>query len=425
MTAAGTLGGGGVAGFSSSSSFVSSLDGGLTPNDSLSNPLPNGYTLPAGSSKGLLSFAGQNFQTNNIFDRSPYVQRWNLSIQHEIARSLLLEAGYTGAKGTGFSVNFASPNMLREDDLRLGAGLLERVDNPLFGVITDPSSPLSKRTVARNQLLRPFPQFRNMSLEKGSYASSTYHALQVRMDRRFANGFTFLASYTASKLIDDSSTSGTGLLPPYTFIQQWHNRRAERSLSVTDVSQRFVFSTLYELPFGRGSRYGTGMSRLADFLVVGWQVNGIWTLSRGTPLILVNAQDNSGALGSPGLVEPGTQRPNNNGQSAKRSGPVVERLDECFATSVFSQPEPFRFGNVARTMPDVRRPGVVQIDFSIFKDFSVTESVDMQFRTEFFNLTNTPVFGVPNTRFGTRAFGVIGRQANTPRQTQFALRLTF
>ena len=79
VTAAGTLGGGGVAGFSSSSSFVSSLDGGLTPNDTLSNPLPNGYTLPAGSSKGLLSFAGQNFQTNNIFDRSPYVQRWNLS----------------------------------------------------------------------------------------------------------------------------------------------------------------------------------------------------------------------------------------------------------------------------------------------------------------------------------------------------------
>ena len=65
--------------------------------------------------------------------------------------------------------------------------------------------------------------------------------------------------------------------------------RAERSLSVTDVSKRFVFSSLYELPFGRGRKYGAGMSRLADFLVVGWQVNGIWTLSRGTPLILVNA----------------------------------------------------------------------------------------------------------------------------------------
>ncbi len=425
VTAAGTLGGGGVAGFSSNSSFVSSLDGGLTPNDALSNPFPNGYTLPPGSSQGLLSFAGQNFQTNNIFDRNPYVQQWNLSVQHELARSLLLEVGYAGAKGTGLSVNFASPNMLRQEDLRLGSGLIERIDNPFFGVITDPSSPLSKRTVARNQLLRPFPQFRNISMEKGSYASSTYHALQVRVDRRFTNGFTFLLSYTASKLIDDSSTSGTGLLPPYAFIQQWHNRSAERSLSVTDVSQRFVVSSLYELPFGRGRRHGADMSRVADFLVGGWQVNGIWTLTRGTPLILVNAQDNSGALGSAGLGEPGTQRPNSNGQSAKRSGPAVDRLDEYFDTSAFSQPEPFTFGNVARTMPDLRRPGVAQVDFSVFKDFSVTEDMALQFRTEFFNLTNTPVFGAPNTRFGTGAFGVIGRQANTPRQIQFALRLTF
>ncbi len=425
VTAAGTLGGGGVAGFSSNSAFVSSLDGGLTPNDSLSDPFPNGYTLPPGSSRGLLSFAGHNFQTNNIFDRSPYVQQWNLSIQHEIVSNLLLEVGYTGAKGTGLSVNFASPNMLREEDLRIGAGLLERVSNPFFGVITDPSSPLSKQTVARNQLLRPFPQFRNISLEKGSYANSIYHALQARIDRRFANGLTFLASYTASKLIDDSSTSGTGLLPPYAFIQQWHNRAAERSLSVTDVSQRFVFSALYELPFGRGRRFGGGMGKLADFLAGGWQVNGIWTLSKGTPLIVVNAQDNSGALGSPGLAEPGTQRPDNNGQSAKRGGPAVDRLDEYFNTSVFSQPEPFTFGNVGRTMPDVRRPGVAQIDCSVFKDFAVGEEFSVQFRTEFFNLTNTPIFGAPNTRFGTGAFGVIGRQANTPRQIQFALRLTF
>ena len=353
------------------------------------------------------------------------MQQWNLSIQHEIVSNLLLEVGYTGAKGTGLSVNFASPNMLREEDLRIGAGLLERVSNPFFGVVTDPSSPLSKQTVARNQLLRPFPQFRNISLEKGSYANSIYHALQARIDRRFANGLTFLASYTASKLIDDSSTSGTGLLPPYAFIQQWHNRAAERSLSVTDVSQRFVFSALYELPFGRGRRFGGGMGKLADFLAGGWQVNGIWTLSKGTPLIVVNAQDNSGALGSPGLAEPGTQRPDNNGQSAKRGGPAVDRLDEYFNTSVFSQPEPFTFGNVGRTMPDVRRPGVAQIDCSVFKDFAVGEEFSVQFRTEFFNLTNTPIFGAPNTRFGTGAFGVIGRQANTPRQIQFALRLTF
>ena len=424
-TASGTLGGGGVAGFSSNSAFVGSLDGGLTPFNRISNPYPNGFTLPPGSSNGVLSFAGLSFQTNNLFDSGPYVQQWNLSIQHELVRNLLFEVGYTGAKGTNLSVNFASPNMLRADDLRLGSALLEQVENPFFGIITDPASPLSRPTVARNQLLRTFPQFQNISLEKGSFANSIYHALQLRVDRRFSQGFTFLASYTAGKLIDDSSTSGTGLLPPYAFIQQWHDRSAERSLSVTDVSQRFVLSALYELPFGRGRKFGSEMNRVADFLVGGWQLNGIWTLSTGTPLIVVNAQDNSGALGSAGLGEPGTQRPDNNGQSAKRSGAVVDRLDQYFDTSVFSQPEPFTFGSVGRTLPDVRSPGVAQLDFSIFKDFRVNERITTQFRTEFFNLTNTPNFAAPNTRFGTGAFGVIGGQANAPRQIQFALRLLF
>ena len=103
----------------------------------------------------------------------------------------------------------------------------------------------------------------------------------------------------------------------------------------------------------------------------------------------------------------------------------MDRLGEYFDTSTFSQPEPFTFGNTARTLPDTRAPGVGQFDFSIFKDFPITERANLQFRTEFFNLTNTPNFGPPNTRFGTGAFGVIGRQRNTPRQVQFALRLSF
>ena len=103
----------------------------------------------------------------------------------------------------------------------------------------------------------------------------------------------------------------------------------------------------------------------------------------------------------------------------------MDRLGEYFDTSTFSQPEPFTFGSTARTLPDVRAPGIGQFDFSVFKDFPITERTNLQFRAEFFNLTNTPNFGAPNTRFGTGAFGVIGGQRNTPRQVQFALRLGF
>src|SRR5690606_17650087 len=108
-------------------------------------------------------------------------------------------------------------------------------------------------------------------------------------------------------------------------------------------------------------------------------------------------------------------RPNNNGTSAELSGPINQRLDEFFDTSVFSQPEPYSFGNTGRYLPDVRAPGVANWDFSLFKNFNLTEKVGLQFRAEFFNFTNTPNFGTPNTSFNSNQFGRITSQANIPR----------
>ncbi|MBS1829309.1 MAG: TonB-dependent receptor [Acidobacteria bacterium] len=427
-TAAGTLGGGGNAGFASRTVYTGSNDGGLTPADRLSNPFPRGFTLPFGSAQGLLSFAGSEFQTNDQYDRTPYVQQWNINIQKEPIAGLLLEIGYAGSKGTSLPSVFGSINQLTTDTLRLGAALLDQVPNPFAGVITDPTSTLRLPTVRRSQLLRPYPQFTTIAMEKSSYGSSTYHSLQLRLDRRFRNGVSFLGAYTWSKLIDDISNSGTGLNGPFAYTQDWYNRRAERSLSVFDVAHRLVLSGTYEIPVGKNKLFGDSMHPAANAVVGGWQLNGIATFSSGLPVFLgtsVNTSNSLGELIGAGAPVNGTQRPNNNGTSAARSGPVVDRLTEYFTRAVFSQPAPFTHGNLSRTLPDVRSPSLKNMDLSLFKNFEIAERLRLQIRAEAFNFTNTPIFGGPGASFGVPAFGIIAAQANTPRQIQFGLRLAF
>jgi hypothetical protein len=103
----------------------------------------------------------------------------------------------------------------------------------------------------------------------------------------------------------------------------------------------------------------------------------------------------------------------------------VDRLTEYFTRSVFSQPAPFTHGNVSRTLSDVRAPSMRNLDFSLFKNFKLTERFLLQVRAESFNFTNTPIFGGPGASFGVAAFGVIAAQGNTPRQIQFGMRLAF
>jgi hypothetical protein len=428
VTAAGTLGGGGNAGFASRTLFQGSVDGGLTPSDRYSNPFPRGFTLPPGSSLGPSSFLGLEFQTPNQYDRTPYMQQWNFNIQKELVPGLLLETGYAGSMGHHLPNVFGTLNQLRPEALALGSALLDQVPNPFFGIITDPTSLLSRATVSRGQLLRPYPQYGAIMVEKAAIGNSNYHALQVRVDRRFNKGVSFLAAYTWSKSIDDTSTSGTGLTGPYAYMQNYHNRQAERSLSVYDVTHRLVMSGTFELPFGRGKAVGSNMPGALDAILGGWQLNGIATFASGFPLILtssVNTSNSMGEMFGAGAPGNGVQRPNNIGRSAKLSGPVVDRLTRYFDTTVFTQPPPFTFGNTPRTLPDVRSPSAKNLDLSLFKNFRLGESLLLQFRAEAFNATNTPIFGNPGTVFGTQAFGVINSQGNSPRQVQLALRLAF
>jgi hypothetical protein len=400
-------------GFAPSTDYVGSVDG-LRPTGTLSDPFPNGFAQAVGNSKGLLSFVGQDI--TRLFDRGaplPYNQQWNFNLQRQFG-SLLVQAAYSGSRGVhlgdgaGFEIN-----QLTAKTLELGAALQQTVANPFFGIVTNPGI-LQTAQVTRGQLLRPYPQFGNLTVFNPAAAGSTYHGLSLKVERRFAAGLGLLASNTTSKNISDAPAT----IGPAAGHQDNYNRRADRSLVEEDVAQRFTSSVTWEVPVGRGRRLGTGWSRGLDALAGGWQINALGSMQSGAPLAITASPSTLRALG-------GTQRPNATGTSAALDGPVQSRLNGYLNPRAFSAPPLYTFGNVSRTLPDVRGPRQSNLDLSIFKSFSVKENVKVQFRAEMFNATNSPMFGLPNGAFGAANFGVISGQANTPRQIQLALRLRF
>ncbi len=400
-------------GYSQTTPYVASIDGAI-PIANISNPFPNGFVLPFGL--GATPSAAVNLGLGiNFFEPhspTPNVQQWNFGLQRQFGKSLMVEAGYDGMKGTHLPDVGYSLTQLRLD--QLGPDITRAVPNPFRGLIT--VGTLSNPTVRAGQLLTPFPQYSSVGVTTPTAASSSYHALLLKAVKRFSNDLTFLLAFTASKLIDDSSGTAT-FLEPASPHQDAFNRRADRSISDQDVSQRLVYSVSYGLPFGKGKAIGGRWPSAVNALVGGWKVNGILTLQTGIPLSITTtntSQANNAVL-----------HPNNNGSSAALDGPAVGRLNQYFNTSVFSQPAPYTFGNTGRNLPDVRGPGLRSLDFALNKEVRIHESLHLQIRGEAFNLTNTPGFNNPDTNLQSPTFGAITSQFNQPRQIQVGLRLAF
>lgn len=425
MQAAGSSGSAGMEGYRGSTPFISSLDN-RTPATFLRNPYPSGFNLPLGAVEGTNSGAATNLglgvgESFFIDSRNPVIQQWNATVQHQLPGSTVIEVGYLGSKGNHLvdgegSMNY---NQLRPEFLALGSALNDLVPNPFFGIITNESSVLSRSTVTRAQLLRPYPQYTSLNAFRKPQASSIYHSLIVSAEKRYSNGLGMLISFTAGKLIDDASQTVT-FLGQAGNKQNFYNRAAERAVSTQDVSRRLVIGGVYELPVGRGRPLLANANSWINAAVGGWQVNGILTLQTGTPVVLTQNVNNTG-LGSSG------QRPNNNGTSAKiEGGATNDRINEWFETSVFSIAPAFTFGNVGRTLPDVRNPGQRNLDLSLFKNFRPREGrLNVQFRAEAFNAFNTTQFNPPNAQLGNPSLGIISGTAINPRQVQLALKLMF
>jgi hypothetical protein len=380
-------------GFSSTTAMNTSIDGGLTPYDTIANPFPNGLNRPTGSSLGALTGLGTSV-TGQIRSFTPgYAQQWNFTLQYEPWANWLVEGAYVGNKGVHL-ITGNNLNQLHPQYMALGNQLNTTVPNPFFGLPQVSSGALTTATVARQRLLVPFPQYTGVSGGYGNLGDSNYQAFTLKVEKRFSRGFSLLLAYALTKLIDNSPGDNM-----YDF-------RYSRSKSVDDTPQRLVYSALWELPIGKSLH---GWQR---HLVAGWQVNAITTLQSGNTI--------SFGATHPDVVP---------GVSAKLDNPTI---DKWFNTAAFRPAAPFTFGTSSRTIPNVMGPGLFNIDFSVFKDFALREKVKLQLRGAAFNLTNTPQFLGPGTTVGTANFGVVtgtgivgSNYFPMTREVQIALRLTF
>ena len=393
--------------FSAATPWVPSIDG-VTPTDLLRNPFPNGVLQPEGSVNGLNAALGQGVGSPIPSTMTtPYNSQWNFSIGQDLGKGMVLDLAYAGNKGTHLPLPWQM-DQLADSQIRPDAGLLETVPNPFFGII--PVGPLSTRTVQRGELLTPYPQYPGVSFAGTSWGNSNFHSFQATFKKRFSQSGTIVTAYTWSKLIADGGDNAWDS----SGFRNFNCRACERSVSPYHYPHRLVMTSTYELPFGKGKQFGSQWNRLVNAVLGQWQVNGVLTLSSGSPLQMLTTGNTSFSFG-------GGQRPDSTGQDARLDSPT---LDRWFDTGAFKLPAQYTFGNMGRMHPNLRSDFVETLDMSVFKRFNIVgERVALELRGESFNALNHPVFGSPNTTVGNAQFGRVTGTANAPRQTQFALKL--
>lgn len=400
-----------------------------TPWGFLSDPFPPHPRPTTGSSLGLLTDVGFNiFGPLPARNARPYEQTWSFGLEQQLPARLVVEGNYVGKKGSHlYFGNAGAVNILSQAQ---AAAFVQNpgyyntfVPNPFFGIITDPNSALFASTIPRWMLLRPYPQFGDITATDPPWASSIYHALQLRAEKQFSKGLQFLVTYTNSKSIDDSSIGGGGLtwlggsLNSGNILPNPYDHGRERSLSQFDISQVLQFSYVYELPIGRGKKLGGNMGPVLNAIVGGWQTNGIWRFDTGQPIILTL----NGGTGIPTFANP---RPDL--LAPLRRAPGVN-LNQYFANpDVAVAPADYTFGTAPKVLPNVRAPGTRTGGVSLFKEFSLAsmrEGARLEFRAEAFNVFNHPQFAPPASTVGNGDFGQITSQANRSREMQLALKL--
>lgn len=403
QAAAGTIG---TMGWRVDNIWVATLDG-ITPNYYLKDPWPTGMAQALGSGNGVLTQFGSSIEATTQDIISPWVQQMNFNIQHELPFSTLFEVAYVGTRSYQLHRNEEgglSLNQLDPKYMAMGPALNAQVDNPFYGKIS--GGVLAQPKTTRAQLLRPYPQFTNVIPIYSVGSSSFYHSLQVSATKRMSKGLQMQFAYTWAKNLDDGLSH-----------QNSYNIRADRALSDIDVAHRATIAGVYDLPFGRARRFGANWNPLTDVFLGGWQVNGLTTLSTGTP-IGFSASNNAGIFNM-------AIRANNDGKSGLLKGPVQDRLNAYFDKSHYTQPAAYTFGNMGPRDPWIRNDGIFNWDLSVFKNFRLTEMFSMQFRAEALNAFNTPRFSSPNTSVTSSSFGTITSQANAPRQVQLGLKILF
>jgi hypothetical protein len=409
---------------------------GVTPKATLSNPFPTGITPPFGRNQALIDVQGNGIGASTTNNQAPYVQQWNFDVQRQFRGNLLLDVAYAGSKGTHLPMHTQDLDQLPAQSLPKDsqdvANLTALVANPFAGNCTGCAGPVQSGGVGTNvtvkaaQLLLPYPQFDDLSMDEPDNRDSSYHSMQLKVQERFSAGAQLLASYTISKFIDNTNSEINWLeaAAPSWGDANAYNLRGERSLDGFDVPQRLIIGSVLDLPIGRDKKFATNVSTVTDKFIGGWGVNTIITFQRGFPIIVGGCP---GALSTSGIPEVGCARATRTAPSSLTSGSKQQKLTEWYNTSVFTAGDPtnYGYGTDSRTEPNIRGDGAKNFDFAAFKNtkFGPDGRYGFEFRGEFFNLFNRTQFNPPQG-WGSQ-FGQVTGQYNLPRVIQFAGRMTF
>ena len=397
-------------GFTETTPYIGSVNG-VTPQNLLSNPFPNGLLSPPGKSAGAATNVGQSINAVFRGRPTPYVEQWAGGFQYEVMPDTILQANYVGSHGLKllFGNGGTQLNALPTADLSLGNALLNPVANPFYGIINNSS--IGGPTIPYGQLLRPYPEYTGVTNVQAPSAFSTYNALTLSASRRFHNGLQFLVSYTWSKFLTNSEGPEGWSAGHAQTVRNWYDTALEKSYAADDIPRSLVASYVYELPVGRGKPLNM-TSGISNAIFGGWQITGISTFKDGFPLSLTANNNNTNSFG-------GGQRPNIVGNPVATN----QSIYQWFNTAAFTQPAPFTFGNAPRTAGYIRSEGILNTDATLEKYWGLwNESSKLQFRAEFYNLFNRTGLYAPDTAFGDATFGQVSG-AYPGRSIQLALKL--
>jgi len=420
------FGGGYNPGFSQSTPYTGTVNNGVTPYTTLSNPFPTGLLTPHGRSLGVLQDVGQSTTGIPSNRRSPYVQNYSLGLQYAFSTNDVLNVTYVGNHGTKLLMSSFNHSQLNPSYYSLGSSLNDQVPNPFYGTITSSGCGLDQPTITRGHLLSPYPQYCGVSEPQAPVGFSIYNALQVDYNHRFHQGLNVLVSYTYSKFLDNVSGTDNWAYTGDQGPQNYYDLAAEKSVDGADTPHSLVINYIYELPVGKGRHFAGHINRAANAVIGGWQVSGISSFKSGFPLSISGGGGANlyGANTRPNVVS-----------NPKLSNRTINRWFDPLAFQPLD-PGFYGFGNESRFLSKLRAPGYQNWDISLQKYWKFTDSVRLQGRAEFFNAFNHPNFYAPDTSLGDRtllpdsstshvtdgSFGTI-RSSFGPRDIQFAAKL--
>jgi hypothetical protein len=417
----GTLGGGGIQqdGFSRTTTMVVTQGAGAklyTPGEpgmgTFLNPFPTGVLEPFGSALGPKTQVGQSVSYTSRDFQTGRVHQLFFGFGLDLPWKTAAEVSYVGTRTRSLRVT-VNENAIPIEEQQKGAQdpnyLNQAQPNPWYGAPELVGTSLNTATLSKGKMVRAFPQFVSVNNTGVPIGNASYNGLEMRIQRRMASGLMVTLNYTFAKNLQ---------------ALDWREdtRTLPRVLAPFDRTHNLNIITLLTLPFGKGQRIGSNWNKHLNRVLGGWQANMVFMYQNGLPVGMPGAV----VVSNPELPE-GQQTRNRwfntctlmlNGTRSNCASP-----DEQVA---WRQPTPGEIVVNSARMPNIRVHSLPQVNVSMFKNFQIRERARLEFRAEWFNASNSPIYGQPGTGYTSASFGVVvPDQTNLARVGQVALRLVF